>query len=147
MLTLKLAITMVNIKGKLYLLVLLFTLCSTIGSAQVYRLRAFQGYYCERSNYGSPIEWQSINILAVVDFNKNKLQIYSQEYQDYDFIEVSHKWEYPESTVYDVAVVNQQGEKGDLNLTIFRDRSEYHIATIQLMLPNRIIMYRLGFDD
>lgn len=112
------------------LFILLFVLFSfvQVNYAEVIKLRtsgiAYQ-YKNEYSNiWGDWSAWEDCNVLIVIDVDKDRITIYSQETQEYDVITETNQDTDGESTSYHYDCIDANGLRCQIRLRVYDDYSK-----------------------
>lgn len=125
---------------KFLLALLMFVGVATVANAQVVKYRSTDfAIKTQRSN-GSWTEWsdwQSCQVLVVVNFNNSTVQIYSQETQEFDIIEKVSDWhnDGDGGQQFEVACVDKDGLRCNMR---FRKQND---GQLQLYIDYRDCMY------
>jgi hypothetical protein len=121
-------------------------LSSFTGQSQVYKFRAFQSYFrpSDQTRPTSEDDWNKVDILVVLNFDKNKVTTFGNKEGDYDFISQNETYRNSNNDkVLSYQTIDGEGEKCTIEITIFNDQSGIHVATLSCIYPFGSINFRL----
>lgn len=104
---------------RVLLLTLLFLSFAQV-QAEVVKLKATSFAYMTQTNYGWTdwTDWESCNILVVVNVDKDIITIYSNETQEYDIVEELDSETDSKSISYKFLCVNEDGNRCHVRLRV-----------------------------
>jgi allantoicase len=129
---------------KTMFLPILIILFSLPGYAQVYKFKTIETCYQPVGKPENKTDWSKADILVVVNYDDDKIRIYSEEQQDFDIVkyykketdENGDKW-------FRYQVVDHKGKNCHIRLLIFKDTEQIHVASLMLEYSDYIFVYRL----
>lgn len=129
---------------KTIFLPIFITLFSLSGYTQVYKFKTIEACYQPAGKTDSKTEWNKAEILVVVNYDDDKIRIYSEEQQDFDIVKY-YKKEIDENgdKWFKYQVVDQKGKNCKIRLLIFKDTEHLHIASLMLEYSDCFFAYRL----
>lgn len=133
-----------------YLLIFLLCLMGPLSYGQVYKLKTFQSFFKKSTDkhHLREDEWNDVDFLAVINIDKNKINTYGKEEGDYDLVKFNWKDKNEQGDNYwDWDAIDEKGEKCEILLVVFADKSGKHIATLTFIYPAGSILLRLKKDD
>ncbi len=121
-------------------------LCNNCISQDVLKFKCFQTAANEPGS-DEDIKWKDRDILLVLDVQKSKIHIYSQEDQDIDIIIQNENFTNSDGdNILKYTGVDQNGKKCNIVLKIFKDQSTRHTATLIIEYSDIHFLYRLEKD-
>lgn len=96
------------------LLFIIITLWSIIGYSQVYKFRAFRVAMFptdEDVKSNNPTTWDSVNLLIVINMDKNKVHIYAEKETDVDIVRLINT--FPDKDNKEITWIFEQGVDQD----------------------------------
>jgi GT2 family glycosyltransferase len=117
--------------------------CGTTSYAQVYKFRAFQTAILEH-NSNEPLKWNETDILIVMNFDKNKIMIYTNHTQDLDLIKNTKNWTDEKDNIWaSYDAVDEDGGQIIVKMEVFSDQNGRHNSTLFLLYKDGEVVYRL----
>lgn len=132
------------------LILILSLFISSVAHGQVYKFRAFESMIVHNDKNGDFVSadpWGTCNILIVINIDKSKLQIYSEQHQDFDMVkDLSHYKDASNNSWTKFSAVDAEGINCILRYIFFENSNSEHVATVYVEYANFIIVYRLKKD-
>lgn len=136
-----------------YAFILSFLICSSNIFAQqkepqVYKFRAFQTTLLDDANQSKEISWHDVDILVVINLDKNKVHIYAENEQDLDLLGITDNYKDNDKNDWLIyKAVDKSGIECKVKVEIFADNSGKHIATLFIRYGDGDLVYRLKKND
>lgn len=113
--------------------------------SQVHKFRIFQSSAREPNKVipDKEIKWNEVDLLLVVNLDRQKIQVYSSVEQEYDIIKKDSEDLNEEKTFFTTySVVDKDGNKCELKLVVFDKSTDKHIGTLAVKYTNVELVYR-----
>lgn len=132
-----------------YILLAFLLGISHLSHSQVYRFRAFQDIVKYSDIKTKEEDWIKADFVVVVNFDKNKVQVYAAHTVDVDLIKLVDTDKDSTGTSITYNGVDETGDKCRVILLSYNDRSGEHVGTLVLEYPktNITMIFRLKKDD
>jgi hypothetical protein len=127
-----------------YILIGLLCLYGFASYSQVYKFRAFQTAMSGSDKSNSTLKWNEVNLLVVINLNKDKIQIYAKNAVDIDLLEGSKGWFDADSNAWaQYSGVDESGQKCSIQWEVYKDQTGRHTSTLILTYSDGELVYRL----
>lgn len=134
-------------KQLLLLFVALQAIAAHSQSDDVKKYRAFQVYYYdndEKPSYEEDIKWEEVNILVVVNSEKDNIRVFAKKEQQFDIIAKGKTTvDVDGDKTYKYSAVNSDGIKCTLEFVVFKSPETEHKATLIVRYKDYTFAYRL----
>lgn len=134
---------------KKILLFLSIMLIPLMSNADVFKFKCFQDKYKYMDGSSEGMDWQSADVLVVIDGAKDKIKIFSHVEQNFDIIKYGNEivnGNGDKEAYY--SCVDQDGVKCSVSLVFFPYKEgARHTATLTIEYANIHYYYRLKRDD
>jgi hypothetical protein len=134
---------------KLILITALFSL-PLFSYSQAFKFKAFQTYW-KPATQTRPIredDWNDADILVVINIDKYKVKTFGRKQGDYDIIKLYDPVINDNGDkVLPLDAVDEDGDKCSILLTIFKDQSNPHVATLGVFYSYGSLNFRLKKDE
>ena len=130
-----------------YIMLGIISLYSHVAYSQVYKFRSFETYYAtsiERTQKADAWQWNKVDILVVINYNKHKVDTYGEEETHYDLVKLEDTFTTEEGDNVDKYIgIDQNGEKCTVNIIVFKDQTGTHCATVSIDYIPGTLYFRL----
>ena len=112
--------------------------------SQVYKFQTTGFSVLEKNEKGSWGKWsdlQNVNLMVVLDTNKNRIVVYSQEIQIYDILDYQEKQENDTDQVYSFNCKDIEGET--FAISIITRKNQNNRKQLYINQKNVIIVYNI----
>lgn len=133
---------------KQILIVLLLSLTSfqLVNESNVHKYRAFKyKLFCLDHE---PYESEDINILVVINFDKMKVHTYGKREMDIDLIQQKNLFYDKNENMHVIyQAVDNDGVNCNLEIILFKNQNEGHLATLTIEYNGCSLVYRLKSNN
>jgi hypothetical protein len=126
------------------LILAIFCLANSLCYSQIYKFRAFQTAMIESDNPNSVLKWNDVNILTVINLNKDKIQIYAKSSVDIDLLSGSKAWLDENGNAWaQYNGIDESGQKCLIQWEVFKDQEGRHTSNLIIIYSDGHLIYRL----